>query len=54
MEEEGKKLPPLAYFHNLVDFIKKQAALLAKGVFGLPLLKFSLYHIECLNLRSGY
>jgi hypothetical protein len=25
-----------------------------KGVFGLPLLKFSLYHIECLNLRSGY
>jgi hypothetical protein len=25
-----------------------------KGVFGLPLLKFSPYHIECLNLRSGY
>jgi hypothetical protein len=24
------------------------------GVFGLPLLKFSPYHIECLNLRSGY
>jgi hypothetical protein len=25
-----------------------------KGVFGLPLLKFSPYHIECLNLRSEY
>jgi hypothetical protein len=25
-----------------------------EGVFGLPLLKFSPYHIECLNLRSGY
>jgi hypothetical protein len=25
-----------------------------KGVFGYPKLNFSLYHIECLNLRSGY
>jgi hypothetical protein len=28
--------------------------LLALGVFGLPLLKFSPYHIEYLNLRSEY
>jgi hypothetical protein len=27
---------------------------MTKAVFGLPLLKFSSYHIECLNLRSGY
>jgi hypothetical protein len=27
---------------------------LVLGVFGLPLLKFSPYRIECLNLRSGY
>jgi hypothetical protein len=26
----------------------------AKGVFGYPKLNFSPYHIECLNLRSGY
>jgi hypothetical protein len=28
--------------------------LATKEVFGYPKLKFSPYHIECLNLRSGY
>jgi hypothetical protein len=37
----------------LVDFSNEPFKAI-EGVFGLSLLKFSPYHIECLNLRSGY